>query len=95
MKDDNSSFALIAWLKKQQEISLQENAERVLKHFKDDELFAQVLQDSLRMWHELSDKEKTMLLAFISHRQRGYNFTSPMRAVIGSFYIKLQTRQVG
>lgn len=95
MKDDNSSFALIAWLKKQQEIVLQENAEKVVKHFKDDELFAQVLQDSLRMWHDLSDKEKTMLLGFIGHRQRGHNFTSPMRAAIGSFYIKLNTHKAG
>lgn len=87
---DNSDFALIAWIKRDQE-ERQEHQEKMVQVRKDeDELYLRQLKELMtEKWKELKVKERQFVVSMVKFKKEGRNFTDAQRSAIsGLFYRK-------
>jgi len=85
MSEDNG-FALIAWIKRDQEERREHESKMALKNWKDDEIYLDFIKTIIKLG--LPPREYTMIVNILRHRKDGKNWSPAQKSVIANIYYK-------
>ena len=82
-------YALIRWIKAQQEKEEAHKRDRAIRNFKEDkEYYIKYISELVGNWNKLRVKEKEILSNLMRQHQEHRNFTGPQRSLITGLYMK-------
>jgi uncharacterized membrane-anchored protein YhcB (DUF1043 family) len=87
-KGEGLPFALIKWIKKQQEEIESHRAAMVKKNAEDDKQFVQFMANVAMQWVELKQYEQALITNFVQWKEEGRNFTPQQKSAISGMYLR-------
>lgn len=85
---DDMNFALINWIKKDQEERRQHQAKMVKRNERDDQLYLGLIKELIKL--DIKAKDRQMIANFLRHKKEGKNWSPAQRSVITNIYYKYQ-----
>ncbi len=88
MSNDQSNFALIMWIKKDQAERAEHRAKMVMKNHKDDAEFMSLIKPMVPAWSKLKVGERTFVMNMVRHRDEGRNLSPAQRSELTRIWLK-------
>lgn len=81
-------FALINWIKREQEKEAKHKESMLKRHVQEDKEYMRYISFLVRDWAQLKYKEKELVSNFARHYEDGKAFTAKQRSAIVGIYMK-------
>lgn len=87
-KSEGLPFALMAWIKKDQEERIKHRENMVVKNFREDKEFVRLITFIVQMWNRLQLREKILINSFAAKHNDFRCLSHGQRSAITSIYLK-------
>lgn len=87
MSDNN--FALIAWIKREQEEKAAHQAKMVVKNYKEDKEFLNLVKAIVKSWKLIKVQERIFVTNMVKHHEEGLNLTVRQRSELTRIWLKV------
>lgn len=87
-KSEGLPFALIAWIKKDQEERIKHQENMVIKNFREDQAFIRLITFIVQAWNRLHLREKILINSFAAKHNDFRCLSTGQRSAITSIYLK-------
>jgi len=87
-KEEGLPFALIRWIKKQQEEIEAHRIVMVARNAKDDQVYMGFVREIAPHWAELKIYERTLISNLVQWKEDGRNFTTQQKSAINGMYLR-------
>jgi hypothetical protein len=81
-------FALIRWIKRQQEEAEQHRLATNARNWREDEQFLRYLSFLAREWGRLKTRDRQIVASFMAWRKNGRNYTPNQRSTMAALLMK-------
>jgi len=87
-KSESLPFALMAWIKRDQEERIKHQENMVVKNYREDKEFVRLITFIVQAWNYLNLKEKILINSFAEKHNHFRCLSTGQRSAITSIYLK-------